>query len=152
MFTEFSLCTLCTSPVLNVYTSFFPHPCEKVSSLPYRWEKADSEGWVIRLNTELVSDWVGFWTQIQLVCHYTCPLLSWTCFWLCWAFSSCGKWRVGTLWLQCTGFSLGRLLLLAEHKLQSARPSVVMSVSCPMVCGTFPDQGSNPCTQHWANP
>ena len=36
--------------------------------------------------------------------------------------------------------------LVAGHGQQGAQASVVVhGLSCPMVCGTFLDQGSNPC-------
>ena len=75
-----------------------------------------------------------------------------------------------TLWLQCAGFSLWRLLFLqttgsrarrlqklwqmgtvvAVPGLQSTGSIVgVHGLSCSEACGIFPDQGSNPCVLHW---
>ena len=79
--------------------------------------------------------------------------------------------------LQCAGFSLWWLLLLQSSGSRHAgfsscgeQPSVVVArglsscgsralecrlsscgtgLSCPMACGIFPDQGSNPCPLHW---
>ena len=46
---------------------------------------------------------------------------------------------------RCAGLSLLRPLLL-----QSAGSVVVAhGLSCPVACGIFPDQGSNPCPLHW---
>ena len=53
--------------------------------------------------------------------------------------------------------------LVAEHRLQGARASVVVApgrsssgsivvahrLSCSAPCGFFPDQGLNPCLLHW---
>ena len=48
-----------------------------------------------------------------------------------WAFPSCGKQEL--------------LILSRVHRLSSCGTRV----SCPMVCGIFPDQGSNLCLLHW---
>ena len=58
-----------------------------------------------------------------------------------------------------TGFSLvavcGLLLavasLVAEHGLEGALATVVgaYGLSCSTACGSFLDQGSNPCLLHW---
>ena len=41
--------------------------------------------------------------------------------------------------------------LVAEHGLWSSQASVVVAhrLSCPKACGSFLDQGSNPCPLHW---
>ena len=58
----------------------------------------------------------------------------------------------------CAGFSLvvvRRLLiavasLVAEHGLGCLGSAVAAwGLSCPLACGIFPDQGSNPCPKHW---
>ena len=79
-------------------------------------------------------------------------------FWLCWVFVAVPVF----LELQHVGFSLRWLLcwsvLALEHMstvaaalgLLSTGSVVVMNaLSCPMVCGTFPDQGSNLCLLQW---
>ena len=63
---------------------------------------------------------------------------------LWWAFSSCSEqgplFSCGVWASHCSGFSLksmdsGTQALAAAHR----------GVSCPVACGIFPDQGSNPC-------
>ena len=64
-----------------------------------------------------------------------------------WAFSSCGVW----------GFSLQQLLLLQSMVSSAPRLQqlwlvgsiVARKLSCRAACGIFPDQGSNPRSQHW---
>ena len=68
--------------------------------------------------------------------------------------------------LRCLGFSLKRLLLLqstglrmhalthglsscSSQALESGSVVVVHGLSCVVVCGIFPDHGSNPCHPHW---
>ena len=66
-----------------------------------------------------------------------------------WAFSSCSERGLlfhCSAWApQCGGFSCYRARALG------VRASVVAAhgLSCSMVCGIFPDQGSNPCPLHW---
>ena len=57
-----------------------------------------------------------------------------------WAFSSCGKWAS-----HCGGFSCCRAW--TPGALASA--AVAHRLSCPVACGIFPDQGSNPCPLNW---
>ena len=53
-----------------------------------------------------------------------------------------------SLW--CAGLSLSRPLLLRSTGSRRAGPVIVAHrPSCSAACGTFPDQGSNPCTLHW---
>ena len=57
----------------------------------------------------------------------------------------------------CGGFSCFRALaegqvgsVVATRGLYSTSSVVVVhELSCPMVCGIFPNQGSNPCPLHW---
>ena len=70
--------------------------------------------------------------------------------WLCWVFVSVrGLSPVaasgGHSSSRCAGLSLSRPLLLrsAGSVIVAHRPS------CSASCGTFPDQGSNPCPLHW---
>ena len=76
-------------------------------------------------------------------------------------FSCCVKWGL------LSGCGKKLLIpvasLVAEHRLQGTRASVVVApgllntgsvlvvhgLSCPAACGIFPDQGSNPCLLHW---
>ena len=60
--------------------------------------------------------------------------------------------------LQCTSFSLQRLPLLQSmgsraHGLQQLWHTgsivVLHGLSCSLVCGVFPNRGSNPCLLHW---
>ena len=62
--------------------------------------------------------------------------------------------------LGCRGCGLSLILagggshcgasLDTEHRLYSAGSAVVAcGLSCPMACGIFLDQGSNPCPLHW---
>ena len=51
---------------------------------------------------------------------------------------------------RCAGLSLSRPLLLRSTGSSSAGSVVVAhGPSCSVACGIFPDQGSNPCPQHW---
>ena len=72
---------------------------------------------------------------------------------LCWVFVTVCRHSLvaasgaySLLW--CTGFSLHRLLLL---QIRGAQTSVVevRGLRCSAACGTFLDQGSNPCTLPW---
>ena len=85
------------------------------------------------------------------------------------AFSGCGEWGYSScgcpvfplrwlLLLQSTGSGVLRLQWLpcvgsvvVAQRLWSMPASVAVSqgLSCPMACGIFPDQGSNPCPLHW---
>ena len=52
--------------------------------------------------------------------------------------------------LQCSGFSLGWLLLLQSTGSRHTGPVVVVHrFSCFTACGIFPDQGWNPGLLHW---
>ena len=63
-----------------------------------------------------------------------------------WAFSSCIEQGCCFLW--CMGSLLWPLV--AEHRLSSTGSVMAAHwLSCPMACGIFPDQGSNPCPLHW---
>ena len=68
-------------------------------------------------------------------------------------FSSCGEWGL------LSGCGAGASLVVPRgtwasvvmvHGLQGMG-SVAMAyrLSCPVACGIFPDQGSNPCPLHW---
>ena len=84
-------------------------------------------------------------------------------FWLCWVFTAACRLSLvagsgGYSSLQCTGFSLWGLLLLwnmgSRHLGFSnfglwAQQLTASGLSCPMACGIFPEQGSNPCPLHW---
>ena len=65
------------------------------------------------------------------------------------AFSSCSKKGLlstcGARASHCGGFSY------CKHGLWGAWASaiVVHRLSCSVACGIFPDQGENPCPQHW---
>ena len=51
---------------------------------------------------------------------------------------------------RCAGLSLSRPLLLRSRGSRRAGSAVVAhGPSCSAACGTFPDQGSNPCPLHW---
>ena len=51
---------------------------------------------------------------------------------------------------RCAGPSLSRPLLLQSTGSRRAGSVVVVhGLSCSAACGTFPDQGSNPCPLHW---
>ena len=64
-----------------------------------------------------------------------------------WTFSSCSKRGYSSL--RRSSFSLPWLLVV-EHRLWSGRSVVaVHGLSCPVVCGAFQNQGSNPCPLHW---
>ena len=76
-------------------------------------------------------------------------------FWLCWVFvSGRGLSLVAASGdhssSRCAGFSLSRPLLLRSTSSRRAGSVVVAhGPSCSAACGTFPDQGSNPCPLHW---
>ena len=59
------------------------------------------------------------------------------------AFSSCGKW--GPLFIAVRG----PLLLRSTGSRRAGSVIVAHGPSCSAACGTFPDQGSNPCPLHW---
>ena len=76
-------------------------------------------------------------------------------FWLCWVFVSVRGLSLvaasrGHSSSRCAGLSLSRPLFLQSTGSRRAG-SVVMAhgPSCSAACGTFPDQGSNPCPLHW---
>ena len=72
-----------------------------------------------------------------LLCLCCCPQ----------AFSNWGS--RGSSWSHCEGFSLQRLLLFGAWAPGSrAAVAATCGVSCPVACGIFPDQGSNPCPLH----
>ena len=51
---------------------------------------------------------------------------------------------------QCAGLSLSRpLLLRSTGSRHSGSVVVAHGPSCSAACGTFPDQGLNPCPLHW---
>ena len=51
---------------------------------------------------------------------------------------------------RCAGLSLSRPLLFRSTGSRHAGSAVVAhGPSCSAACGTFPDQGSNPCLLHW---
>ena len=57
---------------------------------------------------------------------------------------------VSTLQLRFLGFSLQGLLWLQSTGFRHVGSIVVAcGLSCPMACGIFLDQGSNPCPLHW---
>ena len=65
------------------------------------------------------------------------------------AFSSCGK-RGPLFHRGVRGPSLSWPLLLRSTGSRRAGSVVVAhGPSCPVACGIFPDQGSNPCPLHW---
>ena len=64
------------------------------------------------------------------------------------AFSSCGK--RGPLFIAVRGpLTIGPLLLRSTGSRRAGSVIVAHRPSCPAACGTFPDQGSNPCPLHW---
>ena len=51
---------------------------------------------------------------------------------------------------RCAGLSLSRpLLLRSTGSRRAGSVAVAHGPSCSVACGTFPDQGSNPCPLHW---
>ena len=76
-------------------------------------------------------------------------------FWLCWVFVCVRGLSVvaasgGHSSSRCTGLSLSRPLLLRSTGSRCAGSVVVAhGPSCPMACGIFLDQGSNPSCLHW---
>ena len=75
--------------------------------------------------------------------------------WLCWVFVSVRGLSLvvasgGHSSSQCAGLSLSRPLFLRSTGSRRAGSVVVAhGLSCSVACGTFPDQGSNPCPLHW---
>ena len=60
------------------------------------------------------------------------------------------RWRVWLLSGCSAGFSLWWLLLLpGRDSGHVGSVAAAHGLSCPTACGTFPDQGSNPCPLHW---
>ena len=76
-------------------------------------------------------------------------------FWLCWVFVSVQGLSLvaasrGHSSLRCAGLSLSRPLPLWSTGSRRAGSVVVAhGPSCSAACGILPDQGSNPCPQHW---
>ena len=76
-------------------------------------------------------------------------------FWLCWVFISVRGLSLvvasgGHSSSRCAGLSLSRPLLLRSTGSRHVGSVVVVhGPSCSAACGTFPDQGSNPCPLHW---
>ena len=75
--------------------------------------------------------------------------------WLCWVFvfvrglslvAASGDHSSS----RCAGLTLSRPLLLRRTGSRRAGSVIVAhGPSCSVVCGIFPDQGSNPCPLHW---
>ena len=59
------------------------------------------------------------------------------------AFSSCGEW--GPLFIVVRG----PLMLQSTSSRHTSSVVVAHGPSCSVACGTFPDQGLNPCPLHW---
>ena len=76
-------------------------------------------------------------------------------FWLCWVFVSVRGLSLvaasgGHSSSRCAGLSLLRPLLLRNTGSKRAGSVLVAhGPSCSAACGTFPDQGSNPCPPRW---
>ena len=74
---------------------------------------------------------------------------------LCWVFVSVQGLSLvaasgGHSSSRCAGLSLSRPLLLRSTGSRRAGSAVVAhGPSCSAACGILPDQGSNPCPQHW---
>ena len=75
--------------------------------------------------------------------------------WLCWVFVSVrglslGEASGGHSSSRCAGLSPSRPLPLESTSSRRAGSvAVAHGPSCSVVCGIFPDQGSNPCPLHW---
>ena len=76
-------------------------------------------------------------------------------FLLCWVFVSVRGLSLiavsgGHSSSRCAGLSLSRpLLLRSTGSRRAGSVTVAHGPSCPVACGIFPDQGSNPCPLHW---
>ena len=76
-------------------------------------------------------------------------------FWLCWVFVSVRGVSLvmvsgGHSSSLCAGLSPSRpLLLRSTGSRRAGSVAVAHGPSCSVACGIFPDQGSNPCPQHW---
>ena len=101
---------------------------------------------------------VNFWIWCRKVCFFFFFLIFIYLFinlWLCWVFVSVRGLSLvaasgGHSSSQCAGLSLSRPLLLRSTGSRRARSVIVAhGPSCSVACGTFPDQGSNPCPLHW---
>ena len=74
--------------------------------------------------------------------------------WLCWVFISVRGLPLveasgGHSSSRCAGLSLSRpLLLQSTGSRRTGSVIVAHGPSCSAACGTFPDQGSNPCPLH----
>ena len=75
--------------------------------------------------------------------------------WLCWVFVSVQGLSLvaasgGHSSSRCVGLSLSRpLLLRSTGSRRAGSVTVAHGSSCSAACGSFPDQGSNPCALHW---
>ena len=82
-------------------------------------------------------------------------VLLFICLWLCWVFVSVrGLSLVAASGdhssSRCAGLSPSQPLLLQSTGSRRAGSVIVAhGPSCSVACGTFPDQGSNPCPPHW---
>ena len=102
------------------------------------------------LNLFLYS-WMGI-TYCLCKLHFFLRLVY---FWLCWVFVAvCGLSLVqrvgatlhcGARATHCSGFCCCG----AQPVGAQASVVVVQGLGCPLACGIFPEQGSNPCLLHW---
>ena len=83
------------------------------------------------------------------------PFFFFIYFWLCWVFVS--VWGLslvaasgGHSSSRCASLLLSQpLLLRSTGSRRAGSVAVAHGLSCSAACGTFPDQGSNPCPLHW---
>ena len=92
---------------------------------------------------------------VAAVQHLLYFLFFYIYFWLCWVFVSVRGLSLvaasgGHSLSRCAGLSLSRpLLLRSTGSRRTGLVVVAHGPSCPAACGTFPDQGSNPCPLYW---
>ena len=75
-------------------------------------------------------------------------------FGLCWVFTALAffsRGEQGLLFIAVHGLLLAVASLVVEHGTPELEGSVVVvhRLSYPVACGTFPDQGWNPCPLYW---
>ena len=121
-----------------------------------KWFKRRMCSWTIYNLWSLIFPWTLGVPIISFFFFYvTHTLILFIYLWLCWVFVSVRGLSLveasgGHSSSRCVGLSLSRPLLLRSTGSRRAGSVVVAHwPSCSAVCGTFPDQGSNPCPLHW---
>ena len=118
-----------------------------------------SEGQLQRMSRMCVCECVCVHALLGMFCSLAiCPTvwvsLSFFFFGLCWVFTALAffsRGEQGLLFIAVHGLLLAVASLVVEHGTPELEGSVVVvhRLSYPVACGTFPDQGWNPCPLYW---